>query len=261
MGAYLPLAAIFLSSMTGGGLSLQPEGKWNLDTREKSCVLQRAFSGDSQPWSVAILPHPGFLRMELLLTRHTRPNRRAGDKAKLTIRPSGAVFQGDVQTTASADAAVTYHVSVDPSLLAALSSATDMEIAVDRAPMISLPLPSMAAATTALEACEQDLLLSWGVDPARFRSVLPLDKLRGFPTSADYPAGASGASGRVVLLLELNTSGKVTSCALIESSGNAVLDQQTCNIALSRMLYPPLLDANGTPTTSWIMFGFRWVAP
>jgi len=262
MAAHLSVAAILLSGMVSNSLSLEPEGKWKLDARETSCVLQHEFSGNGQTWSAALLPQPGSPRIELLLTqRAPQKNRRTGDKASLTIRPSGTVFQGDVQTTAMPDGAVAYHIWIDTSLLVALPETIDMEIAVDRSPAIVLPLPGMAAAAAALGTCEQDLLASWGVDPSRFRPAFPLSKVSGFPTSADYPPGASGASGRVALLLELSSTGKVTGCGLIESSGNAVLDRQTCNIALSRMHFAPLRDADGKPIGSWTTFRFRWTAP
>lgn len=261
MSAFISVAAMLLSNTVSGSVSLQPEGKWKLDAGATICVLQHEFSGNGEPWSLAFLPQPGFTRMELLLARHGPQNRRAGEKASLTIRPSGAMFQGDVQTSARPDGVVSYRISVDNSLLGALSQATDVEIAVDHSPAISLSLSGAAAALAALRTCEQDLVASWGVDPSRLRPFSPSLKASGFPTSADIPPVASGASGRVILLLEIGSTGKVANCKLIESSGNPVLDQRTCNIALSRMHIAPLLDADGKPIVSWTMFSFRWTAP
>jgi len=252
---------MLLSTMVGSGTSLQPEGKWKLDAGATNCVLQHEFSGNGEPWSLAFLPQPGATRIDLMLTRPGPQNRRAGDKASLTIRPSGTVFQGTVQTTVVPGVAMAYHIWIDRSLLAALPDTTDMEIAVDRSPAITLSLPAAAAAVAALRTCEQDLLVSWGVDPSRFRPFAPFLKDSEPPTTADFPPVAVGSSGRVVLLLEIGSTGRVSSCRLIQSSGNSVLDQKTCNIALSRMHYAPLLGADGKPIVSWTMFSFRWPAP
>lgn len=55
-------------------------------------------------------------------------------------------------------------------------------------------------------------------------------------TDLDYPAVArgSGAEGKVSVVLNVDSSGRVDGCRVTTSSGNASLDQTTCWLAQRR---------------------------
>ena len=79
----------------------------------------------------------------------------------------------------------------------------------------------------------------------------------------DYPAAAkgSGAHGKVVARLTIDTSGRAVGCNIVHSSGFAVLDQATCNILRRRARYGPGIDRSGQPVVSTVDETITWIAP
>ena len=77
----------------------------------------------------------------------------------------------------------------------------------------------------------------------------PLRLLRGDITGRDYPKAAAeaGAQGTVGLRFTVGVNGRVTDCRVTRSSGNADLDETTCQLILRRFRYEPSRDAGGRP--------------
>lgn len=90
---------------------------------------------------------------------------------------------------------------------------------------------------------------------------------KGNPTSwysnDDYPAAAirAEASGRVVVRVTVDTSGRVSACSVTTSSGNSDLDNTTCSVARRRGRYTPAKDQAGNPIQSSATFPVRWDLP
>ena len=78
----------------------------------------------------------------------------------------------------------------------------------------------------------------------------------------DYPAAAkrAGAQGRVSVLLNIDTSGRVVDCRVTASSGNSDLDSQTCNLAKRRGRFTVQKDVDGNAQAyTYSLPGIRWV--
>lgn len=67
----------------------------------------------------------------------------------------------------------------------------------------------------------------------------------------DYPARAAqkDESGIVSMLLSVDDHGRVTNCAVTESSGSAALDTGTCALLRRKARFKPAIDATGAPVT------------
>ena len=65
----------------------------------------------------------------------------------------------------------------------------------------------------------------------------------------DYPVEAlrRGAQGTVAFRLDIDASGTPTACTIEQSSGDAALDQATCDIVRTRARFRPARDAQGRP--------------
>jgi protein TonB len=88
--------------------------------------------------------------------------------------------------------------------------------------------------------------------PARMRS--------GSIGFEDYPASAirAGAQGAVVFRYVIGTDGRVVSCEVVQSSGNAALDASTCAIAQRRFSFLPAFDGDRNPVTEVRTDTVRW---
>ena len=155
-------------------------------------------------------------------------------------------------------------ISVENGVLEAMRTSQELVVRTKQHPPISFALPGAAAAIAALKSCGEDLLQSWGVDLARLRPAVPPGQpghvdLTKFLTADDYPRSVEYAAGGTArALLSLAVDGKVKECRVVESSGQPALDTRTCEIALSRMRYPPIQDAAGQQVESWTFLTIHW---
>jgi protein TonB len=89
--------------------------------------------------------------------------------------------------------------------------------------------------------------------------------LRQLFSGDDYPAEAQarGEEGSVRAELEIDTSGRVAKCNILQSSGHALLDEATCRILQRRARFTPARDVDGkavpdrvtTPSIVWRLEG------
>ena len=79
----------------------------------------------------------------------------------------------------------------------------------------------------------------------------------------DYPAEAlaKGEQGTVHFRLSIGTDGRVSQCAVTQSSGHLSLDQTTCRIMSDRARFRPARDADGKPTTGTAESRVTWRLP
>jgi protein TonB len=75
--------------------------------------------------------------------------------------------------------------------------------------------------------------------------------LQGLFSGDDYPEDAlrNEETGRTTVSLSIGTTGRVTGCSVISSSGSRSLDSATCRILTSRARFNPAKLSNGEPTT------------
>ena len=79
----------------------------------------------------------------------------------------------------------------------------------------------------------------------------------------DYPASAvrEQEQGAVKFALDISATGAVTGCRIVESSGFADLDGQTCASAMQHARFTPAADGKGRPIASSFVQRTRWVLP
>lgn len=77
----------------------------------------------------------------------------------------------------------------------------------------------------------------------------PVAPLVSFLSDEDYPAEAARnrEQGAVGFRLSIGADGRVQSCAVVRSSGSALLDATTCRLMTTRVRYNPATDARGNP--------------
>jgi TonB family protein len=95
------------------------------------------------------------------------------------------------------------------------------------------------------------------------RSAIPVGNVGQWIMASDYPVAAlrEERSGTVGFQLEIGSSGEVTGCNIVESSGHADLDQASCGNLMRRARFSPARDANGEPVASSYSNKVRWEIP
>jgi len=89
----------------------------------------------------------------------------------------------------------------------------------------------------------------------------PPRQIGGSISKRDYPRDLfnAGIQGRVGVLYVVSPEGRVTDCQIERSSGNAELDDTTCDLIVHRFRFRPSLDAQGHPVESMIEENHTWV--
>ena len=92
------------------------------------------------------------------------------------------------------------------------------------------------------------------------RGPEPLDRqpIESLFSPDDYPAAGDGTRGVVSVVLTIDPGGRVVSCGIQQSSGQAVLDMYTCNTLRRRSRFTPAADASGNPVIGQIPVQVDW---
>jgi TonB family protein len=92
---------------------------------------------------------------------------------------------------------------------------------------------------------------------------VPLTNAASWFSPDDYPVSAlrSNEEGAVRFALDVAATGAVTGCRIIESSGHADLDAQTCSSALLHARFKPAVDSAGKPMASTFVRRTVWRIP
>jgi TonB family protein len=121
---------------------------------------------------------------------------------------------------------------------------------------------AMAAAST----CQDDLLRSWGADPAveakiSWRPAIVTPEKDA--SVSDYPMAAlrEGAEGDTLFRLNLDRTGRITDCKIVASAGNEDLDTRVCTLMRERGSLPAARLADGSAAPTVVVGRFAWRLP
>ncbi|MCA0207485.1 MAG: energy transducer TonB [Proteobacteria bacterium] len=95
------------------------------------------------------------------------------------------------------------------------------------------------------------------------RSAVPATNPANWITPLDYPLQlvGEGKEGQVAFKLAVDITGRPSSCAVTASSGNAILDSQTCALLIRRAHFKPALDTSGKPVAGQYSNRVTWKIP
>jgi TonB family protein len=129
----------------------------------------------------------------------------------------------------------------------------------------SFALSGMAPMLKAIDDCVLDLRRVFNITDAQAGETSSLKRrtranIGRLITSKDYPRDALDRSqdGRVKFVLLVNEKGRVADCTVIETSGVAVLDAQSCILLKERARFQPALGADGKPAKDAVTAAIVW---
>lgn len=110
---------------------------------------------------------------------------------------------------------------------------------------------------TAMQACTDDLVKSWGVDPEKQRTASRLAMPDG-KTDKWLPQGTIGfgdfaklGGGANMVRLMVDAAGKPTDCKIHFASLDQAVNDKVCRALLENAKFKPALDASGQPFASF----------
>jgi TonB family protein len=119
----------------------------------------------------------------------------------------------------------------------------------------------------ALRVCMDDLIKTWGYDPAvqaaLTRPVTPTNPPGSWLTNDDYPMMAirNGANGLVQFRLDVDPEGKIAGCHILARTSPDEFADVTCKLMTKRARFQPALDSEGRPVGSYFVSTAHFVIP
>lgn len=243
--------AITLAASTSGHADNEPQ-VWHLDWVDLSCNVS---TGDPASAGLMLRMVPGDPDPAMHVVGSSKLLRGDVDKVSIGLNPAGKTFRVHAYDMATQDGRRHLMLrEVGADFPAALAKASELRIDGLKQP-VSIPVKGAGEAVAALRQCIDEHLPAWGVDPKMY------DALRTPPTnipdyvwiSGDrYPRVGLSANdtGEVIARLNVDATGKATSCAIVISSGKKELDDFTCASALAGARFNPAIGADGQRTAA-----------
>lgn len=259
--------AVIATPMQTATPVLVPTTTWSVDQADSQCILSRDFGSRPDRLTLAILTVPG---KELADIAVIQPDRAGGSvgSARFAIRIPG-MPSIDPRQAVGAPAKEGGRITrgfVMPDQLEKLRDAPVIELTIDRE-RHALSHAVTAAAFDARTNCEADILRTWGLDPRLVTQVKirpsPIGDPGNWLSFQDYPTEAlrRNEQGTVLFRLDIDISGKIQGCGIIESSGSKALDDAVCRIIPRRARFKPARDAAGEPVPSLFVNRFIFSMP
>jgi len=243
-------------------IELDPSGKWQVEYAKSSCIISRAFGEGNERMLLTLRPAPSSGTVRLWVIKPAPAGRGARGKAKVTLSSGFIPEFAEYASVSSSGMRVTSidlpRVALDP-----LSKGDGISINAGRWVKVRLRPTGFDKVMKEVEKCESDLLTSWGFDKAAQTAIAtpPKGRLSQFIEADDYPEFelVHAISGTVGVRLRIEPDGTVGDCVVLESSGSAGLDKQTCAVAKRRAHYAPAMSSEGKPLWSFTFERVTWM--
>jgi hypothetical protein len=231
-----------------------PPGQWVIDYGQMACTLMRRADGERAPL-IAINSRLGLVPGELLvIDGGDGVDRRLSGPLRVTAGdgPAAEVLARRETRAGRALAAIR---PMPDDFLDRLAAASRLTIADASGTIVAAALPDAGAAVAALAACNDDLLVGWGVDLVARRALATQPELTDHGWLMDIaPHGLSS----LVFVADISRRGGPTGCRVVASSGDARFDRQFCRALQRRARFRPAQDAAGAPVESQMVSRVTW---
>lgn len=267
------LIAIFL----GAAAPPEPEpapaprtvpARWIADWAEQRCSLVRETGGpDAAAVMLRTVPGTGHAELWVLDPKWEGPQRPSIAQLEIAMDPTGARFAQSGYVVIFRGQPGIAITNLESGFIDGFAGATRIRVGAGGKTYGEYPVPGSAKAVAALRNCEAEVMRDWGLDPAVINSLRQSAEPDKPPvewfSDADYPSEAIKAqqSGTVLARYTVDVTGRVTECVIVDGSGHAALDRQTCAVIVKRGRYKPAIAADGRPTRSMAAIRIRWLLP
>lgn len=277
----MALAAVLLSSVASAGEPRQPTGKWIVNFADAQCVATRNYGTDADP-ILLVLKAPatgGSLQVGVVKTGSKGDATQIGGEvvfdettavqASLLEFGNKKLNQRALMTNLTAQELAPMREAKSIRIHAreeGLSTiGTRLAVNTNRADD-SFTLTQMPALMKTLDSCAADLRKVWKVwdyDKGSTEAGLkagPQANLGSLFNAEDYPAIAllKDQMGSAAFVLLIDEQGKVADCTVVEPSGVAALDAQSCAIVRQRASFRPAVGLDDKPAKSAFFQRITW---
>jgi hypothetical protein len=257
-------------------------GQWQLEAADEECRIARVFTNGDQQIALALERNRADPLARMVLVTNALSTYRRADELGYKFEPAGEQRSARYITAEMADGQTYYNLG--NVLLAAMPSPpepgtpqpvydraaeqayaagiTGIEFNAGLTQPVRLETGSLRAAITALQACEDDLLRTWGLDWEKHQTMTRRATPDG--QASDWiPTGTIGfgdfaalSAGRNPFRVMVSAEGRPTDCKALWASLDASKNERVCNAIMQHGRFLPALDAAGQPMASYWMVDY-----
>jgi TonB family protein len=269
MGSSIALAAVAVALAVQSAASpppsapLKPSSPWNVDFAESMCLLQRQFGTGDQAVMLGFKPGLFSEHMRVMLVKAGSFIRPIRGEAQLALDGGPPVKAPYIEFFIPKRNVRVISIDIKQFDPAPLNRAKQIRIEAGKR-SFALEPTVVPAAMAVLDACQRDLLVSWGMDAKTVASIATYSKITGGLVGlfnyTDYPSAAlrNNEQGTAGVRYWVSKEGTVRDCTIVESSGSASIDAQTCSIITKRGRFEPARTTSGEAVESIGFQRVRW---
>ena len=238
-----------------------PAGPWNVEFADSMCLLSRPYGQDG---ATRLIFKPGMVGddLELIVTKATSD---IGDivDGKVVLSINGKPLLADSYFTAySTKQARVLRIWNKEDAIALSAIRGTVKIDTKAAGRHYFAIPGIDQALPVLSRCLDQLRTAYKVSKSDLAAIAtkPDGRIFRYFTTADYPSEAlsNDQAGTVGVLFWVETTGRVSTCEVIETSAAPILGKTTCDILIKRARLTPAKDAEGRAIRAPVFSRIRW---
>jgi TonB family protein len=244
---------------------LEPSGPWTVEHADAMCIVGRKFGAGENQVTLGFRPGPVSDHLRVALWLPESGKKYMFGVANLALDGMIPILAPFGKGPISIKGMQLVQIDTKRSEIGDLSAAKQLHVKAGKLDM-AFKLGNVHGAMEALQKCERELLIRWGMDPVVLDSIAKTafhSNLVMIFTTNDYPSAAlrQGEQGTAGVYFRIGTDGRVSDCRVAESSGSTTLDAQTCAIIVRRARYQPAKTKTGEVVASIGFQRIRWEMP
>ncbi|MBN8844068.1 MAG: hypothetical protein J0H88_12565 [Sphingomonadales bacterium] len=246
----ITVALVSGANATPDQQGLAPSSPWNVDYAESECRLTRTFGTGPEALMLRISRGINLKAVEYTIAGKSLKIRDWNYDALLQLDPGGASYKFPALWYRLPTGEAALRVFGESGLKPEETAATrTLSLAVEGAESLRLAVGNLEKPFAALDACYDDLLTTWGIDPAKIRALKtiaePVDIRSWHLFENGWARDAAKDKKWMTVRLDIDDTGRAKSCKALASSGSVELDAKVCALAIKNARLLPAVSASG----------------
>jgi TonB family protein len=266
LSAVSVLAALLWSSAAASDpIARPPTERWVVDFDDAQCIALRNYGTKDSPLTLVLKqPASGDIMQLSVVRRGTGPAAAEQHDASISLDGGKPIQMTVVSAFVRRTGNVVVQTNIRRSTFDLLTRAKSVRIRAKDQLDQSFQLSQVDGVLRILDQCVADLRRVWNVTDEGSASpnlkTPAQGTLQGVLKSDDYPGAAldGDQSGSVKFALLIDETGKVADCTVIETSGVAALDAQSCATVKARARFVPAIGTDGRSAKDAKIQVVRW---
>lgn len=243
----------------------EPTGKWVVNFADSQCLATRSYGSADEPLHLVLKAPPlrGVMQVTVMreggYTPAAQVDATIGIDGQRPLKTNLLMFG----TKSSKKRFYTINMpSADFSRIRGAKSLTISSSGLNETFSVS----QIESLLKVMDECVANLRQVWNIaedgETSKVAKPATADLYKAVHNQ-DYPDVAirQGDSGVVRFVLLIDETGRVADCTVVETSGVAVLDAQSCALLRERAKFQPAIGLDGKPAKDSYAAKFRWVMP